>query len=80
MCNQWAPKVARKVESKHRYAYGADGRSLGRAGGRSVYGHAITKFSRMRRILHFLTHGAPLARYARESSAKTRLVPCSPTL
>ena len=37
--------------------------------GRSVYGYVITKFSRMGRLLHFLTHGAPLARFARESSA-----------
>ena len=35
----------------------------------AVYGHVITKFSRMGRLLHFLTHGAPLARFARESSA-----------
>ena len=48
----------------HWYACGADGRSLGRA----VYGHVITKFSRMGRLLHFLTHGTPLARFARESS------------
>ena len=41
---------------------GMDGRSVGR----SVYGHVITKFSRMGRLLHFLTHGAPLARFARE--------------
>ena len=34
----------------------------------AVYGHVITKFSRMGRLLHFLTHGAPLARFARESS------------
>ena len=47
----------------------ADGRSLGRAGGRAVYGHVITKFSGMGRLLHFLTHGAPLARFALESSA-----------
>ena len=33
MCNQWAPKEARKCESKHWYASGADGRSLGRAVG-----------------------------------------------
>ena len=39
------------------------------AGDRSVYGHLITKFSRMGRLLHFLTHGAPLARFAREISA-----------
>ena len=49
----------------HWYACGADGRS----GGRSVYGHVITKFSRMGRLLHFLTHGAPLPRFARKSSA-----------
>ena len=49
----------------HWYACGADGRS----GGRSVYGHVITKFSRMGRLLHFFTHGAALARFARESSA-----------
>ena len=35
----------------------------------STYGHVITKFSRMDRLLHFLTHGALLARFARESSA-----------
>ena len=45
----------------HWYACGADGRSLGRSLGRSVYGHVITKFSRMDRLLHFLTHGAPMA-------------------
>ena len=47
----------------HWYACDADGRS--------VYGHVITKFSRMVRLLHFLTHGAPLARFARETSAMT---------
>ena len=35
-------------------------RTDGRAGGRSVYGHAITKFSRMGSLPHFFTHGAPL--------------------
>ena len=40
-----------------------------RTGGLSVYGHVITKFSRMGRLLPFLTHGAALARFARESSA-----------
>ena len=55
----------------HWYAWVADGRSLGRAGGRAVYGHVITKFSRMGWLLHFLTHGAPLARFARQSSAIT---------
>ena len=39
----------------HWYACGADGRSLGRA-----YGHLITKFSRIGRLPHFLTHGTPL--------------------
>ena len=33
--------------------------------------HVITKFSRMGRLLHFLFHGAPLARFARKSSAKS---------
>ena len=56
MCNQWASYVARKYESKHWYACGADGQS----GGRSVYGHVITKFSRMGSLPYFLTHGAPL--------------------
>ena len=35
----------------HWYACGADGRS--------VYGHVITKFSRMGSLPHFFTHGAP---------------------
>ena len=47
-------------------------RTDGLSGGRSVYGHVITKFSRMG-VLHFLTHGAPLARFARESSATNLL-------
>ena len=34
-------------------------------------GHVVTKFSRMGRLLHFLFHGAPLARFARKSSAKS---------
>ena len=40
-----------------------------RTDGLSVYGHVITKFSRMGRLLYFLTHGAPLVRFERESSA-----------
>ena len=40
----------------HWYACGADGLSVGR----SVYGHVITKFSRMGSLPHFLTHGPPL--------------------
>ena len=35
-------------------------RTDGRAVGRSVYGHVITKFSRMDRLPHFLSYGAPL--------------------
>ena len=41
----WAPKVTRKCESKHWYACGADGRSVGR-----LVGHVITKFSGMGRF------------------------------
>ena len=60
----------------HWYACGADGRS----GGRSVYGHVITKFSRMGSLPHFLIHGAPLralrARELRNNSEKySRLGP-----
>ena len=39
-------------------------RADGRAGGRSMYGHLIAKFSRMGSLPHFLIHGAPL--HARE--------------
>ena len=42
----------------HLYACGADGRSVGRSVGRLV----ITKFSRMGRLPHFLSHGAPPTR------------------
>ena len=35
-------------------------RTDGRAVGRSVYGHVVTKFSRMGSLPHFVTHGAPL--------------------
>ena len=44
-------------------------RTEGLLGGRAVYGHVITKFSQMGRLLHFLTHGAPMARFMCESSA-----------
>ena len=43
----WTPKVARKCESKHWYACGADGRSLGWSAG-----HVITKFSGMGRFIY----------------------------
>ena len=35
-------------------------RTDGRAGRRSVCGHAITKYSRMGSLPYFFTHGAPL--------------------
>ena len=38
----------------------------GRVGGRS---YVITKFYRMDSLPNFIIHGAPLARFARESSA-----------
>ena len=38
-------------------------RTDGRAGGRLVYGHVITKFSRMGSLPHFVTHGARELRY-----------------
>ena len=44
------------------------GRTDGRLDGRS-YGHVITKFSWLDGLPKFLTHGAPLARFARWSSA-----------
>ena len=37
-----------------------DGRAVGRSVGRSVYGHVIAKFSRMGRLPHFISYGAPL--------------------
>ena len=37
--------VLRKCESKHWFSCGADGRTVARAVGQSVYGHVITKFS-----------------------------------
>ena len=51
----------------HWYACGVDGRYLGWAIG---VRHVVTKYSRMGRLLHFLTHGALLARFACKSSAK----------
>ena len=37
-----------------------DSLAFGRSGGQPVYGHVITKFSRMGNLPHFLSHGAPL--------------------
>ena len=53
----WAPKVVRKCESKHWYACGADGRSLGRSVARSV-GPVIPQFLGW---VDLFTHGAPLS-------------------
>ena len=61
----WAPKVARKCESKHWYAFGAEGQSLGW----SVYGHVITKFSRMGNLPRFL----PMVLRRRASRARAPL-------
>ena len=44
-------------------------RTDGRTGGRSVYGHVITKFSRMGSLPHCFTTVLRCARFARESSA-----------
>ena len=52
----WAPKLARECDSKHWFPCGADGRS---------YGHVITKFSRMGRLPHSLSYGAPSTRALR---------------
>ena len=47
-------------------------RTDGLSGGRSVGVRSRDyQISRMGRLLHFLNHGAPLARFARESSAKS---------
>ena len=47
---------------------------------RSVYGHVIIKFSRMGRLLHFLTHSGLLARFTCESSAIKEKLSCEPSL
>ena len=52
----WAPKVARKCESKRWYACGADGRSVGRS---------VTWSPNFLGWVDLFTHGAPQARLAR---------------
>ena len=42
-------------------------------GGRSVYGHVITKVSRMGSLPHFFTQGAPLRESSAINSGKTRI-------
>ena len=41
-----------------------DGRTVGRSGGRSVYGQVIAKFSRMGSLPHCLTNGASLRAFS----------------
>ena len=53
----WALKLAGKCESKHWFPCGADRRS--------AYGHVIIKFSRMGKLPHFLSYGAPSTRALR---------------
>ena len=50
------------------YACGVDARSLG-------VRSRDYQFSRMGRLLHFLSHGAPLVRFARESSGINTVFP-----
>ena len=47
--------------------------------GRAVYGHVITKFSRMGSLPHFVTHGAPL-RALRAGGAPLQTVICKTCL
>ena len=44
-----------------------DGRAGGQAVVWSVYGHVITKFSRMGRLPHFFSYGAPPMRTAQSA-------------
>ena len=62
-----APKLARKCGIEHWFSCGADGR----AAGGPVYGHVITNFLGW---VDLLTHGAPQARFARQSSATNYLL------
>ena len=59
MASRLIDLISKKKKQKNkqiaRVAYFFFGRSIGR----SVYGHVITKFSRMGRLPHFLTYGAP---------------------
>ena len=55
----WAPNVTRKCESKHWYACGADGRSVGRSVGRSRDYQIFLGW------VDLFTHRAPQARFAR---------------
>ena len=66
----WAPKVARKCASYIGIPV------VRRTVGRSVYGHVITKFSRMGSLPHFLTHGAPLKRHSQLNQLVLILLQC----
>ena len=56
--SSWAPKLARSVRVNIGYpVVRTDGRWT--VGVRSVYGHAITKFSGMGKWVNLLSYGAP---------------------
>ena len=55
----WVPEFFSRVRRGASSAAGQLGRAVGRSVGRSVYGHVIPKFSRMGRLPHFLSYGAP---------------------
>ena len=63
--SSWAPKVARKCESKHWYACGADGRSVG---------HVITKFSGMGRFIYSWCSAGALRAWSSASNNKRHLI------
>ena len=70
-----APKLARKCEIEHWLPCGADGRSLGRSGGRCTVTW-LPNFLGSGSLLHFLSHGALLrALRARELRYKCRFGP-----
>ena len=49
----------------------------GRTVARSVYGHMITKFSRMGRLPHFLSYGAPPTRGAKRRAWRSAIWWCN---
>ena len=67
MCNSFSPGFPKLLES----VIVNIGMPVVQAVGRSVYGHVITKLSRMGSLPDFLTHGAPQVRLAHQSSAMT---------
>ena len=67
-----APRLARKCEIEHWFSCGADGRAGGRTGGRCT----VTWVPNFLGWVDLLTHVAPQARFARQSSAKNENVYC----